>query len=564
MCTVGQPPARPATAAQATAMVKAGLSWLATTDATRLTIAEQAGCLRDLEQARSLHTAAHASTLRAFSTAGGPQADGQPTARSWLRGQTRVTQGAAGGAVAWMRRLDAHPRVAAELAAGSITESWAREICGWSDLLPEDARQDTDQILLGVAAAGAGLDDLAGLADEIHKRTAVPDTDDDDKGFGERQLRLATTFRGAGKMDGDLTPECAAAVNAVLESLGKKMGPEDTRTQRQRNHDALEEAMRRLIAAGCLPQRAGQPTQIQLHLSLGELRNLPGAPDREAAWAGPAAPPGADCDATLVPIVTGRVDPQILDHLASLLLRDHNFPAPVVGRAAPAAYTSQPADPATALGSTALGSTAAGTPIGRSGLTVADLDAWLSAPGWLAEAAARAIKNRPRQTQPAHTSTGPATEAEAVRWELARNAVKQLLVKAAADLMSGPAGLAAYLRTGLAGELTASVSLPLDVGSSVEIVPVHLRRALAKRDRGCRFPGCDQPAMACHPHHIIPRSEGGPTSLTNLLLLCSFHHLIAIHRWGWGIVLMPDGTLSATSPDKTQVLHSHGPPAQAA
>jgi HNH endonuclease len=117
---------------------------------------------------------------------------------------------------------------------------------------------------------------------------------------------------------------------------------------------------------------------------------------------------------------------------------------------------------------------------------------------------------------------------------------------------------------GMPGELTASVSLPLDVGSSVEIVPAYLRRALVKRDRHCRFPGCDQPAMACHPHHIVPRSEGGPTSLTNLLLLCSFHHLIAVHRWGWGIVLMPDGTVTATSPDKTQVLHSHGPPAQAA
>jgi predicted restriction endonuclease len=66
------------------------------------------------------------------------------------------------------------------------------------------------------------------------------------------------------------------------------------------------------------------------------------------------------------------------------------------------------------------------------------------------------------------------------------------------------------------------------------------------------------------PHHIIPRSQDGPTSLTNLLLLCVFHHLIAVHRWGWGIALMPDGTVTATSPGKTKTLHSHGPPTQAA
>ena len=45
-------------------------------------------------------------------------------------------------------------------------------------------------------------------------------------------------------MAGDLTPQCAAALAAVLESLGKKAGPEDTRTKWQRDHDALQEAWR--------------------------------------------------------------------------------------------------------------------------------------------------------------------------------------------------------------------------------------------------------------------------------------------------------------------------------
>ena len=50
----------------------------------------------------------------------------------------------------------------------------------------------------------------------------------------------------AGRITGDLTPECAAAVQAVLEALGKKRGPEDDRTAAQRFHDALQE--------GCAPQ----------------------------------------------------------------------------------------------------------------------------------------------------------------------------------------------------------------------------------------------------------------------------------------------------------------------
>ena len=78
---------------------------------------------------------------------------------------------------------------------------------------------------------------------------------------------------------------------------------------------------RRLVAAGCLAERAGQPTQIMLHMGLDQLRDLPGADDAEAAWAGAAAGPGADCDATIVPVVTGHVDPDVLDRLAAALRR---------------------------------------------------------------------------------------------------------------------------------------------------------------------------------------------------------------------------------------------------
>ncbi len=65
-------------------------------------------------------------------------------------------------------------------------------------------------------------------------------------------------------------------------------------------------------------------------------------------------------------------------------------------------------------------------------------------------------------------------------------------------------------------------------------------------------------------HHIIPRSKGGATKLTNLLLLCSFHHLILIHRWGWTITLHADGTTTMQSPDRSRIYHSHSPPASAA
>jgi hypothetical protein len=47
------------------------------------------------------------------------------------------------------------------------------------------------------------------------------------------------------------------------------------------------------------------------------------------------------------------------------------------------------------------------------------------------------------------------------------------------------------------------------------------------------------------------------------VLLCPFHHQVVIHRWGWTLVVNPDGTTSAWNKNKTKVLHSHGPPARA-
>jgi hypothetical protein len=83
------------------------------------------------------------------------------------------------------------------------------------------------------------------------------------------------------------------------------------------------------------------------------------------------------------------------------------------------------------------------------------------------------------------------------------------------------------------------------------------------RHHHCRFPGCEVPAVQCQIHHFVPRSRGGRTALPNLGPVCAFHHLIAVHTWGWTLALNPDGTITATS-RYGKVLHSHGPPGQAA
>src|SRR5215472_1011161 len=307
---------QPSTVAEALGMLHRALDHLNAADAGSLPASVQAEALRALERAGAKHTAARSRVLAAFAGQAAYEDDGQGSARAWLKWQTQVTTGAAAGAVGWARRLAAHPVVAAALASGDLSESWARQVCAWTDRLPPGQHDDADEILAAAACGGVDLAGLAGLAQEMCERTHRDRDGDPDDGFGDRALWLGTTLGGAGRLTGDLTAGCAAALSAVLESLGKRAGPEDIRSAAQRRHDALEEACRRLVASGMLPGRAGQPTQIQVHLSLSQLRGLPGASAAEAAWAverasqpgwltGPDADAAA-CDASVVPIVTGQ------------------------------------------------------------------------------------------------------------------------------------------------------------------------------------------------------------------------------------------------------------------
>ncbi len=66
----------------------------------------------------------------------------------------------------------------------------------------------------------------------------------------------------------------------------------------------------------------------------------------------------------------------------------------------------------------------------------------------------------------------------------------------------------------------------LGVGRTQRLAPPPLRQALALRDQGCAFPGCDEPPHLCDAHHIQPWWAGGRTELTNLALLCHQHHAL--------------------------------------
>ena len=151
----------PSSLPEALGMLQSAMGYLAAADATAMAAETQAQCLQALEQANSMGTAARAWILGAFTSGQGYSADAEYSSRAWLIHKTRVTKGAAVAYTAWARRRGAHPEVAVALAAGEMSESFARTICAWTDRLPQDCRPDADEILLTAAKTGMGLGDLA-------------------------------------------------------------------------------------------------------------------------------------------------------------------------------------------------------------------------------------------------------------------------------------------------------------------------------------------------------------------------------------------------------------------
>ena len=109
-------------------------------------------------------------------------------------------------------------------------------------------------------------------------------------------------------------------------------------------------------------------------------------------------------------------------------------------------------------------------------------------------------------------------------------------------------GSLVHIADGLDGE-------PLDVGRKQRTVSPAIRRALWSRDGGCAFPGCTHTRYV-DAHHVRHWSQGGETSLDNLLLLCSSHHRL-VHEGGYAIVKDYQGKWYFRRPDG-RAIPEHG------
>lgn len=106
--------------------------------------------------------------------------------------------------------------------------------------------------------------------------------------------------------------------------------------------------------------------------------------------------------------------------------------------------------------------------------------------------------------------------------------------------------------------LWSATSGILDYGRATRAWPVDLYNAIAARDGGCRIATCDAPPSWCDVHHVVEWEHGGTTSIDNGLMACRRHHRM-VHKPGYRLKLLPDGTTELSRPDgTTQTSHPRG------
>jgi Domain of unknown function (DUF222) len=516
--------------AEALAMLDSAWGFLVTLDKAGLPAAALGDLLRAMERSDARAAAVRGPALAAFGAQDGAVADGQQTNRLWLVNTTDVTKGQAAEHLAVQKLAERHRLLLAGLAEGDLlTKSVALQLARWTRKIPEEHRGPAEEILVAAAEAGADLRTLAAIYGEIQSRTTPPDPDD--PAGPDPGVSLETTMDGAGVLRGELSPDCAAMVGAVLDALSAPEPGGESRTQRERYHDALSEAMRRLLASDLMPKRAGQPLKALGHIHFTELCDLDVGSvlqdrwiaDYRARWsaqrAAASVSPGDGgawlegdaarrfaCDAMIIPVVTADIDPGAIEMLITACAEYHRI---------------------------------------RTQATTQDITA-----GQQESAGQQNAADGPDGSAPA-AQPGSTTEVLAI--------LEHQILATVIQIVSGPGGIASFLRRNLMGKGLNGPSLPLDVGATDEI-PVHLRRLVALRDQTCRHPGgCDRPAARCEPHHSIHRKDGGRTSLAWLQEWCWWHHHVLLHQLGWKLTVYPDGTSKVTSPDG-KTIRSHSPP----
>jgi Domain of unknown function (DUF222) len=219
-----------------------------------------------------------AAEARACQVAGDHLTNGNPTVVTWLSRLCGMSATSTADRLCVGTQLESLPKIAQALRSGDIGYQSTSLLCHLRDQLGDKRHLfDEDEMLeLARNHSVASLRYLCRYA----RHVADPDGffNDAEADYSRRRLHMSLMSDGMHAIDGILDPEGGAALRTALDSLAKRMGPEDDRTHGQRMADAMGELVHHAMDQGTLPRRNGVKPHVNLTTTLEGMKNEVGAP----------------------------------------------------------------------------------------------------------------------------------------------------------------------------------------------------------------------------------------------------------------------------------------------
>ena len=229
-------------------------------------------------------------------------ADGAATVVTWISRTCGMSATSAADRLCVGKQLESLPKIAEALRSGEISYQSTSLLCHLRDQLGEKRDLFDEEEMLGHARrhSVASLRYLCRVA----RHVADPDGffDEAEADYSRRRLHVSLMGDGMHAIDGVLDPECGAALRTALDSLCKRMGPEDDRSHPQRMADSLGELVHHAMDEGRLPKRKGVKPHVTLTTTLEGLKNELGAPPADLEFSLPISTRTLEriaCDCTI-------------------------------------------------------------------------------------------------------------------------------------------------------------------------------------------------------------------------------------------------------------------------
>jgi hypothetical protein len=235
----------------------------------------------DLKRYRALIDALEgdfASEARHVQQTGAHLADGNATVVTWISRLCGMSATSAADRICVGTQLEAVPKVAEALSSGEIGYQSASLLCHLRDQLGDkrDLFDEDEMLDLARRHSVASLRFLCRYA----RHWADPDGffNEAEEAYSRRELHISQMPDGMHVIDGLLDPVGGAALRTALDSLAKRLGPDDDRTHKQRMADALGELTHHAMDEGRLPKRNGVKPHVSVTTTLEGLKNEFGVP----------------------------------------------------------------------------------------------------------------------------------------------------------------------------------------------------------------------------------------------------------------------------------------------